>query len=105
MELAQEPAVNCHIRGDYASVPVHRGTLPVMSGREGQMHGVVRGRARASAVRGHGLRHSWHGAVNRVHQTSQADHPSYVDWRVGAEFFEMHLVDYDTCSKSVHSQI
>ncbi|RXK40197.1 hypothetical protein M231_02471 [Tremella mesenterica] len=22
----------------------------------------------------------------------------YVDWRVGAEFFEMHLVDYDTCS-------
>lgn len=25
----------------------------------------------------------------------------YVDWRVGAEFFEMHLVDYDTCSKYV----
>lgn len=23
----------------------------------------------------------------------------YVDWRVGAEWFEMHLVDYDTCSK------
>ncbi|KAK8854855.1 hypothetical protein IAR55_003594 [Kwoniella newhampshirensis] len=22
----------------------------------------------------------------------------YVDWRIGAEFFEMHLVDYDTCS-------
>jgi hypothetical protein len=25
----------------------------------------------------------------------------YVDWRVGAEWFEMHLVDYDTCSKYV----
>ena len=25
----------------------------------------------------------------------------YVDWRIGAEFFEMHLVDYDTCSKYV----
>jgi hypothetical protein len=24
--------------------------------------------------------------------------PRYVDWRVGAEFFEMHLIDYDTCS-------
>jgi deoxyribodipyrimidine photo-lyase len=24
-----------------------------------------------------------------------------VDWRVGAEWFEMHLVDYDTCSKYV----
>ena len=23
----------------------------------------------------------------------------YADWRIGAEFFEMHLVDYDTCSK------
>ncbi|WVQ99946.1 hypothetical protein IAU59_007089 [Kwoniella sp. CBS 9459] len=22
----------------------------------------------------------------------------YCDWRIGAEFFEMHLVDYDTCS-------
>ncbi|WVR07448.1 hypothetical protein IAU60_004489 [Kwoniella sp. DSM 27419] len=22
----------------------------------------------------------------------------YADWRIGAEFFEMHLVDYDTCS-------
>ncbi|ORX38588.1 DNA photolyase, FAD-binding/Cryptochrome [Kockovaella imperatae] len=22
----------------------------------------------------------------------------YVDWRIGAEFFEMHLIDYDTCS-------
>jgi deoxyribodipyrimidine photolyase len=26
-----------------------------------------------------------------------------VDWRIGAEFFEMHLVDYDTCSKWVSS--
>ncbi|WWC90786.1 uncharacterized protein L201_005723 [Kwoniella dendrophila CBS 6074] len=22
----------------------------------------------------------------------------YCDWRIGAEFFEMHLIDYDTCS-------
>ena len=28
--------------------------------------------------------------------------PRYVDWRIGAEFFEMHLLDYDTCSKWVN---
>jgi hypothetical protein len=28
----------------------------------------------------------------------------YVDWRVGAEWFEMHLVDYDTCSKYALSE-
>lgn len=50
-------------------------------------------------------RRSQRRASNREQQTFEADHPSYVDWRVGAEFFEMHLVDYDTCSKSVHSQI
>jgi deoxyribodipyrimidine photolyase len=34
-----------------------------------------------------------------IEWTNRIADDRYADWRIGAEFFEMHLVDYDTCSK------